>query len=796
MKKVLSIVITILIIVSSLTISQFSSYATDKEALTVQQKAQNLLSNYNYKSWKKCDKVQNIIVENGEKQGVYFFDKKVLDFTSLTKIYDTDSLKKLTQPKYYYQMVILDLLNNKSTTEEKIKNAQELFDNNYIDTEKFVNDVLSLKLDDKMSLIGGDKKSDLKGRLKKYCNVSDRVFDIIDVADTVGEFIKSALQLSSLENISLSMEEILYDIGASAEKQGNSALKSATDDIINKIIIAKNDNLIISSEIYLDEISETLMYKFADELASEILNKLGIPGKTISISYKAGKLVGNVLESGDEQCSTYLYMRALYQIEKLLLSNMETYENDINSYYSSDRMISSFEFFNSIQICGLDMAEKYVKLFHEKVLFFKISDECYNTYMNSINFSRNYIKNTNFYSSDLAEDVEYGKLDICFVVDTTGSMEDDIDNVKENMEEIIESLSVKTNDFRVSLVDYRDFCTRTGYDVDYPYDVKLKFTNDINKIKESVYNLSLGNGGDELETVYSGIMAAIDNDKIGNWRNDATKIIVVMGDAGALDPEPYTDYTYSQIINSLNNGFILNDEYDVITDKKVKNLVGSKNSDIKACTISIGENEEVNDLFSNIAKDTNGIYTNVLSASEVSMSIINMIEKIDIENPLGVPMPFNVVADFGQRYANENLTIALGENISIKSVVNENGVVFLDGLNPGVYKCVLNDDIYSMIVDEYGIATVNINSEELPSTSIETETTIAPTKPTQKETFNPTISTDFTSKVSTNDTATNDSINNDNGTIQTGAISIAVIIFLILASLATGGFVWYRRKIK
>ena len=94
-----------------------------------------------------------------------------------------------------------------------------------------------------------------------------------------------------------------------------------------------------------------------------------------------------------------------------------------------------------------------------------------------------------------------------------------------------------------------------------------------------------------------------------------------------------------------------------------------------------------------------------------------------------------------------------------------------------------------MIVDEYGIATVNINSDELPSTSIETETTIAPTKPTEKETFNPTIPSDFTSKASTND-----SINNDNGTIQTGTLSIAVIIFLLLSSLAIGGTAVYKKK--
>ncbi len=83
------------------------------------------------------------------------------------------------------------------------------------------------------------------------------------------------------------------------------------------------------------------------------------------------------------------------------------------------------------------------------------------------------------------------------------------------------------------------------------------------------------------------------------------------------------------------------------------------------------------------------------------------------------------------------------------------------------------------------------------------ETTVADTTIPKNTDYitNPTVSTNITSKLSTSDTATgdtatNDSINNDNGTIQTGAISIAVIIFLLLSSLAIGGTAVYKKKIK
>lgn len=110
------------------------------------------------------------------------------------------------------------------------------------------------------------------------------------------------------------------------------------------------------------------------------------------------------------------------------------------------------------------------------------------------------------------------------------------------------------------------------------------------------------------------------------------------------------------------------------------------------------------------------------------------------------------------------------------------------------------------------VAPTTKNPVVAPTKDVEDTTTATKTTSSSEETtsskINPTASTNATSKISTSDTATKDSVNkgianisnnkgnSDNGTIQTGAVSIAVILFVILASLATGGFVWYRRKIK
>ena len=93
-------------------------------------------------------------------------------------------------------------------------------------------------------------------------------------------------------------------------------------------------------------------------------------------------------------------------------------------------------------------------------------------------------------------------------------MGDDIDNAKENMRSILSTLSEKSSDYRVAVVDYRDFSDRTGKSQDYPAKVQLSFTDDDDAIYNAINALSLGNGGDNPETVYSAIMTTLALD----WR--------------------------------------------------------------------------------------------------------------------------------------------------------------------------------------------------------------------------------------------------------------------------------------
>ena len=137
------------------------------------------------------------------------------------------------------------------------------------------------------------------------------------------------------------------------------------------------------------------------------------------------------------------------------------------------------------------------------------------------------------------------ELDLAFVVDTTGSMGDDINAVKSNLNAIVDQLEASTASYRIAVIDYRDFPDRTGDARDYPARVALDFSSDTVQIRNAINGLNLGFGGDGPETMWSGLVQAMDLD----WRPGVKKVALQFGDAPALNPEPQTGYTTQSVIN-------------------------------------------------------------------------------------------------------------------------------------------------------------------------------------------------------------------------------------------------------
>ncbi len=141
-------------------------------------------------------------------------------------------------------------------------------------------------------------------------------------------------------------------------------------------------------------------------------------------------------------------------------------------------------------------------------------------------------------------------LDLVFCIDTTGSMADDINSVKDSAVQIINQIADTAPDFRIAVVDYRDFNELPyGNPGDYEYNDVSIFTNDSQAAVNAINSLTIGIGGDIEESVYSGLMHCIDGTSLGGWRTGrVNRVIILMGDASPHDPEPFTNYTLDGVI--------------------------------------------------------------------------------------------------------------------------------------------------------------------------------------------------------------------------------------------------------
>src|SRR5690606_27067365 len=114
----------------------------------------------------------------------------------------------------------------------------------------------------------------------------------------------------------------------------------------------------------------------------------------------------------------------------------------------------------------------------------------------------------------------FGSLDLVLVIDATSSMFDDIEAVRRAASELVSTLRLHVPDFRLGIVTYRDLPQAPfGAPGDYQSRTDLAFTNETRAILDALNGLRIGGGGDTAESVYSGLVRAIDGGPdLGGWR--------------------------------------------------------------------------------------------------------------------------------------------------------------------------------------------------------------------------------------------------------------------------------------
>ena len=118
--------------------------------------------------------------------------------------------------------------------------------------------------------------------------------------------------------------------------------------------------------------------------------------------------------------------------------------------------------------------------------------------------------------------------DIVFIIDSTGSMEDSINLVKNNVESFVDALKAKGVSAALALVDYQDI-TADGYDSTTVHQIGgSNWFYDLAAYKSAISGLELGHGGDAPECVVD----ALETGRLLDMRASAGKIFILVTDAG------------------------------------------------------------------------------------------------------------------------------------------------------------------------------------------------------------------------------------------------------------------------
>jgi len=224
--------------------------------------------------------------------------------------------------------------------------------------------------------------------------------------------------------------------------------------------------------------------------------------------------------------------------------------------------------------------------------------------------------------------------DIVFLIDKTGSMDDDIEKVKNSLDMIMDYLS-KFNNVKVAMAFYGD----KNYHYDLWYN-RTDLTNNISTIKNFMDTYTTIGNPDVAESVNDGIVRTVEE---MNWTPGNRRLMLVVGDAQSQIP-PYSNYNQSQVIKKCDSMQVKFNLYPIIIASKQTFVekIYDKSKDFANvypnpandyCHLKLPGNEtmfyEINDLtgrkliYSNTASTGINIQLNNIPSGEYLIQIYN-----------------------------------------------------------------------------------------------------------------------------------------------------------------------------
>ncbi len=144
--------------------------------------------------------------------------------------------------------------------------------------------------------------------------------------------------------------------------------------------------------------------------------------------------------------------------------------------------------------------------------------------------------------------------DILFLIDKTGSMIDDIENVRKGLTQIVEAINTFKN-LRLAIALYGD----KNIDGSNWFSYK-DFEEDYSSAKEFINSIIVSDGGDIPESVYDGFFKSTEQ---GFWKSDSKRMILLIGDAPPLE-NPASNYSINDVIRQATEDKITMNFYPII----------------------------------------------------------------------------------------------------------------------------------------------------------------------------------------------------------------------------------------
>jgi hypothetical protein len=189
-------------------------------------------------------------------------------------------------------------------------------------------------------------------------------------------------------------------------------------------------------------------------------------------------------------------------------------------------------------------------------------------------------------------DQDIPTIEVVFLLDSTGSMSDEILSVKSHIQNILgDTMSGNPMpNVRIGIVTYRD---HSPEDETYVYKM-FDLSADIDQVMDDLHDIDARGGGDGPEAVADGLHAAVHD---MDWSDDAMKVIFLVGDAPPHGLEENGDSSFLQ-------GCPL--DYDYLEETELAAELG-----ITIHTVGCSGIEDYKhgiDVFKEISKTTGGIY--------------------------------------------------------------------------------------------------------------------------------------------------------------------------------------------